>query len=290
MNSAEDDANNTMGVIEVSGTDAASFLRAQLTNDVGRIGPDRHMLAAWCDAKGRAQAVVRIAQHHDTYLIILPGSLLAPILKRLQMYVLRAKVDLRDSSDRFVIAGYLGAESPAAECTERRGTQLWLGLRGNTGQSARALVLSQIDAETPQNSLDVGGDTWRLSQIDAGLPTVVAATQSLFVPQMLNLHWLMAIDFAKGCYPGQEIIARLHYRGKLTRRLYRFEWAGTLPEAGAAINAADGAAAGTVIMAAEQTTGQGRLLAVVKTSYARSGLSCEQTNLSLLDLPYPTPD
>src|SRR5699024_8855736 len=124
--------------------------------------------------------------------------------------------------------------------------------------------------------------------IDAGLPQITAATQSEFVPQMLNLHWLMAIDFDKGCYPGQEVIARLHYRGRLTRRTFRIGWQGHCPAPGEPVYDERDDNVGQILQAAGDT--EGRALAVLRVDTAASGaLRTENAHaITLLDLPYPT--
>lgn len=281
-----------LGVIEVSGDDAGTFLRAQLTNDVLRLGSDRHFLAAWCDAKGRAILLAQVLEHEgDGYLLVLPCTLIDAVLQRLRMYVLRARVTLTDVSDRYRLAGLIGADLPPAnQLTERDGAR-WLGLSATSDDSARALWIGTADAPWPEGALATDTPEWALAHIDAGVPDVVTATRGLFVPQMLNLHWLLAIDFDKGCYPGQEVIARLHYRGRLTRRLHRLAWRGDEPKPGEEITDDAERAQGTVISAAPAADdgGSGRLLAVLRIDAAGSTLNAGSTALELLDLPYATP-
>ncbi|MFC3104514.1 CAF17-like 4Fe-4S cluster assembly/insertion protein YgfZ [Salinisphaera aquimarina] len=278
-----------LGVIEVRGDDAGTFLRAQLTNDVARLGPDRNFLSAWCDAKGRALMVTRVLVDNDGYLLLLPVDLVDSVLKRLRMFVLRARVTLEDATPRFDIYGMVTDDAPTANRTEARDDHLLLGLPTPSDDRPRALVLAPAGKKRPAGALAVDDHAWALMDIDAGLPELHAATQGLFVPQMLNLHWLLAIDFDKGCYPGQEVIARLHYRGTLTRRLYRMAWSGQMPVAGADVLDGAGERQGTVLQSAG-TGDSGRLLAVLKTSAATQPLVCGQTPLERLDLPYATPD
>lgn len=278
-----------LGIIRVSGPDAGDFLRAQLSNDVLRLGPDRHFLAAWCDAKGRTQLVMRVVAMPDAYLLLVPQPLIASALKRLRMFVLRLKVELADISAQYGIVGLHDVEdAPAVNRTESHGDRIWLGLPGSTEHAARTLVLYPATATPPEHALAADSGAWQLSEIDAGVPQVTAATQGEFVPQMLNLHWLMAVDFDKGCYPGQEVIARLHYRGRLTRRVFRLDWAGSCPAPGDPVHDDAGAAVGQMLQAVGN--GAGRALAVLKIEAAARGelRTGNATALTPLALPYAT--
>ncbi|WP_423820946.1 hypothetical protein V5738_11430 [Salinisphaera sp. SPP-AMP-43] len=278
-----------LGVIRASGPDVDQFLRAQLSNDVLRLGPDRHFLAAWCDAKGRTQLVLRVAMSDDAYLLLLPRELLDAALQKLRMFVLRLKVELTDVSADYQIVGVHDDDRiPPVDRTEQRAGQIWLGLPGSQPHPARALVLTRGAAEPPAPSMPADSADWAMSEIDAGLAQVTAATQNEFVPQMLNLHWLMAVDFDKGCYPGQEVIARLQHRGRLTRRVFRLAWQGRRPTPGEPVHTAD-KTVGQVLLAAGEN--EGRLLAVVQVDAAAAEalhIDDGQT-LELLELPYPTP-
>lgn len=280
-----------LGVIEVTGTDAGDFLRAQLTNDVLRLGPDRHFLAAWCGPKGRTLAVMRVAEQAGRYLLILPRELIPAVVKRLQLYVLRARVSLADISDYYRFTGLTSGSLPAVNRTESDDDRLVLGLPPADDEGTRALAMMPRDTVPPPDGLAVDSDTWQLTAIDAGVPMIYSSTQDLFVPQMLNLHWLMAIDFDKGCFPGQEVVARLHYRGRLTRRLYRLSWSGDQPDIGTDISDTDGNRQGTVIRVASTGDGAGRLLAVIATKAVdTTTLTTTGSTLTPLELPYPTPE
>lgn len=280
-----------LGIIAASGPDAGDFLRGQLTNDVARLGSDRHFLAGWCDAKGRVLMLARVAYIGERYLLIVPRALIPSLMQRLRMYILRAKVDVADVSDELQLAGLLGGELPAVNQTQSDDDRHILGLEPSSDGRARALLLASSASKLPGEAAMLGSDNWQLAEIDAGVPQIVSATQNEFVPQMLNLHWLLAVDFGKGCYPGQEVVARLHYRGRLTRRVYRLQWQGHCPETGAVINNGDDVSVGLVLQSAPSDGDCGRLLAVVKTKAAAlDELYCGTTRLSPLELPYPTPD
>ncbi len=282
-------------VLEITGNDAGAFLRGQLTNDVLRLGRDRHFLAAWCDAKGRTLCIMRVLESDAGYLLLLPASLLEPIVKRLRMYVLRAQVKIDDVTGAWHLAGMRDTTEPLPDdaTVVRDAGRILLGL--GTSAAPRALLLQNAEDSTgTPASVALDSAEWRLAEIDAGVPEVDTATHGLFVPQMLNLHWLLAVDFDKGCYPGQEIVARLHYRGRLTRRLFRMQWDGQQdddrPAPGDDVVDDGQARQGTVLQAAEAASGQGRLLAVLRVDAARQPLRAGNATLERLDLPYATPD
>lgn len=283
-------ASATLGAIAVSGADAETFLQAQISNDVAALGPDDSRLAAWCDAKGRVQAVLRVLRRDDGFLLLLPRALVAPTLKRLHLFVLRARVDLRDVGDELAVRGVIGEateRSPAHDLQPgdvlRDGERQYLAL---PGPEPRCLTIAPPSA-APEA---VDDETWRRADILAGLPQVYPETQGRFVPQMLNLHWLGGIDFHKGCYPGQEVVARLEYRGKLTRRLFRGVLdAADTPPPGTPVTDAEGAVQGEVVDAVPGPEGQD-LLAVLRIDATDGPLQIDGAELTLAPLPYPTDD
>jgi hypothetical protein len=224
-----------LGVIAVTGTDAASFLQAQLTNDSAGLDAARVQLNGYCTAKGRLIAVFDQWSDGDAICLQLPREILPPVMKRLSMFVLRAKVRLDDASPHWATFGMVG---PGAVALLRDA----FGAAPDVGQALAAgdvrinrladgtqarerfvlrcptaladLVRARLSAARP-----VAAGVWWWSQIDAAHPTVVAATQDAFVPQMINLEMLGGVNFKKGCYPGQEVVARSQYLGKLRRRM-----------------------------------------------------------------------
>lgn len=203
------------GLLSVTGDDAREFLHAQLTKDIRALAPDRAALAGWCSAKGRLLATFLVIPSAQGFLLQVARDLAAPVAKRLSMFVLRAKVKIGDESERFAQHGLWStdadAESAAPEvswsgevATVRVGERRYLQL-GPAAQMA-------AEASAPE-------EEWTLQEIRAGRPLITAATQDQFVPQMVNLEKLGAIDWQKGCYPGQEIVARAQYRGQVKRRM-----------------------------------------------------------------------
>ena len=210
-----------LGVIRARGADAATFLQGQLTNDVLTLGPERAVLAGFCSAKGRLQAsfwVTRPAP--DELLLVCAADLLAPTLKRLSMFVLRSKCKLDDATAELPLVGVAGAGfEPAGAMTWRvQDTALGKTIRvPDAAGQPRCIVIGANAAALVEGPV-LALDTWRWLDLQAGVPLIQAATVDKFVPQMLNYEIVGGVDFKKGCYPGQEVVARSQYRGTIKRR------------------------------------------------------------------------
>lgn len=273
-----------LGLIQVSGDDAASFLHAQLSNDVEHLPQNQARLAAYCTAKGRMLASLLMWRRGDQIYLQLPREILPAIQKRLQMYVLRSKVKLLDVSDELVAIGLAGAntttlgqaEPPAniwdtvavgdgvlIRMPDTKGVQRYQWVA--TAAAARE-ALPALSASAPL----LAPSNWRLADIEAGLPSITKATQEQFVPQMVNFELLGGVNFKKGCYPGQEIVARSQYLGKLKRRMYLVEVAGD-------------AAAGNEVFAESDPSQPGGMLVNVEASASGKSLALAELKSSLLD-------
>jgi folate-binding protein YgfZ len=202
---------NRYGLLVVTGADARAFLHAQLTNDISRLPADRAALAGWCTAKGRLLATMLVIPSADGFLLQLARDLAPAVAKRLSMYVLRSKVKIADESDAWAQYGIWDPSSTVAGVAWEGNT-----VTVNVG-AGRFLKIGKDLAFTPTKD----EDAWSLEEIRAGRPLITAATQDQFVPQMVNLETLGGVDFQKGCYPGQEIVARAQYRGEVKRRMKR---------------------------------------------------------------------
>jgi folate-binding protein YgfZ len=234
-----------LGVIRFVGPDAIPFLQGQVSNDTRRLAEGRTVLAAYSSPQGRVLAVMTLLPHSSGVLAILPRELVAPTLERLRKFVLRAKVKLEDVNEEFCVVGEhqpVGEPRPAGNAASAKLTSAGLDVPAETrdyterdgigvarvGKDAKRYWVVGTRASLGERGL--AGDMaasqqvehdWRLSDIRAGLPQVYAATTELFVAQMLNLDLLDGISFTKGCYTGQEIIARTQHLGRIKRRLYR---------------------------------------------------------------------
>lgn len=253
------------GVIRAHGADAASFLHGQLTNDVQGLDAGRARLAGFCSAKGRLQAsfVVWRAGPQD-FLLACSRGVLPAVLKRLSMFVLRAKCSLSDATGELPLYGLAGASAGAVaadlapwQCVEAAG----------------ATFIRLPDAEGTMRAWQVGGsapsvpslplERWQWLEVRSGVPTIEAGTVEAFVPQMINFELIGGVDFKKGCYPGQEVVARSQYRGTIKRRMSLFDVAAAASAGQEVFHSGDAAQpAGMVVNAAPRPDGGGSSLLV----------------------------
>ena len=257
-------------LLAVSGDDATAFLHGQLTNDVESLAAGAAQWTGWCTPKGRLLATFLLVKRPGEYLLMLPAELAAAIAKRLRMFVLRSKVTIADASERYVRLGLAGRSAAALVARELGSTPAPMHSLEHDGTlcvaiDAQRFVLLAAPARAAalrerlgQEATVADADAWEWSLVQAGIPTIVARTQEQFVPQMANFELLGGVSFRKGCYPGQEIVARMQYRGGLKRRMARVHLAsGERPQPGDAVFAASFGeqAAGMVVSAAPSPEG-----------------------------------
>ena len=222
-----------LGIIRVTGADAASFLQGQLTNDVALLSMNESRLAAFCSAKGRMQAsfiiykrpAIDAAQTTPDIYMVCSRDILAPTLKRLSMFVMRAKAKLTNVTGEFSIYGLTGntINSIATQAINTPAIAVFdastvVALHPALGQ-ARALCIMPAGEATPVGEA-LSIDLWNWGEVHAGIATISAPIVEAFVPQMLNYESVAGVNFKKGCYPGQEVVARSQFRGTLKRRAY----------------------------------------------------------------------
>lgn len=297
------------GLLQVCGADAQDFLHAQLSSDVRRLPPDRAQYSSYNTAKGRMLATFLLWRLGEDYVLQLAAELASPIRRRLTMFILRSKVMIEDVSQARVGLGLAGPDARRLLAARfRRLPEAQLGVlhvEGSTliqlGPQRFQMVAPLDQAPALWESLGgaarpVGFSCWEWLEIRAGVPRVTAATQDQLVPQMANLDALGGMSFRKGCYPGQEIIARTHYLGKLKRRLYLAHLdEETAPAPGDALYSSDteGQASGMVVNAAPAPGGGYDLLMVVQQGSVQAGEVRWKTpdgpRLELLPLPYSVP-
>jgi folate-binding protein YgfZ len=213
-----------LGVIGVQGDDAAAFLQGQLTQDFALLGLSEARLAAYCTAKGRMQAsFIGFKRSHGDILLVVSRDILAPTLKRLSMFVLRAKAKLRDATAEFDLYGLAG--SAAADFA---GKQPWIKTQAGDAHvvalypadgQPRALWAAPVGSAPPPGP-GLTHELWLWGEVRSGIATITAPIAEAFVPQMLNYESVGGVNFKKGCYPGQEVVARSQFRGTLKRRAY----------------------------------------------------------------------
>jgi len=270
-----------LGALRISGVDAQRFLQGQVSSDVTRLCADRALLAGYHNPQGRAIALLRlILVAPNDILAILPRELATAVASRLSKYILRAKVKLDDVSGSFNIHGLIGAGDLHPTVA---------GAGSMLVRVADAPVRwLRISAAAAVNSARGDRQKWRAFDIADGQPQVYAATSEEFIAQMLNLDALGAIAFDKGCYTGQEVIARAHYRGRVKRRMQRFvTHASQELMAGAAGRLTDGRAF-KVVDAVKHADGACQFLAV--TTLAQQDSAGPPIEAQALPLPYRLPE
>ncbi len=286
-----------LGVIGARGADAAKFLQGQLTNDVLTIGTSKVRLAGFCSAKGRLQASFLVGSAAtDDFTLVCSDSVLPATLKRLSMFVLRAQCKLRDATAEAPLWGLVGdtARARAGDLPVwgRREAEGVTTLRlPDAGGVVRCIFFAHADAHAsawPAITLD----HWRWLEVQSGLPTIEAATVEQFVPQMLNYEIVGGVDFQKGCYPGQEVVARSQYRGTIKRRMFLFDMASDAAAGQEIFHSSDSSQpAGMVVNAAPAPDGSGwSALVEVKLVALESGHlhlgAADGAELQLAALPY----
>ncbi len=293
-------------VLKITGEDSEKFLQGQFSNDIAALTDASSQLSTWSSPKGRVITlfrIVRVAEHH--YLLQMPGALVEAVHKRLKMFVLMAKVTIELEDDLIclgasgdavtaVLEKSLGAMPQQLDAAVVKNGCVASRVRGDyprfevIAPIAEAIVLWQSAAEVARES---GQQVWRWQNIEAGVPVIGAETTEAFVLQMLNLQHINGVNFKKGCFPGQEVVARMQYLGKLKRRMYRAQVSAEAGlQAGADLYSEGGSSpVGKVVDAVNNGAGQTHFLAVVAIAAAENTLFTDKEAthaVELLTLPY----
>lgn len=297
---------SSLALIRFTGADARAFLQNQLTCDVEALTPEMSTYGSYCTPKGRILATFLLWRSGDDYFMQLPIALREPVQKRLSMFILRSKVKADDASGDWALLGISGrsaatvtriisGKTPAAihgviqakDVTVIRlpGERFELVVAAAAAQSVKELLAHRAEVTEPRH--------WDWLDIHAGVPTVTLATQEQFVPQMANLDLIGGVSFTKGCYPGQEIVARMHYRGTLKQRMYLANITdGEPPQPGDKLYAPETGtqSCGMIVNAAPAPQGGYDALAVMQIAAAERGDvhlgAPEGPALALRPLPY----
>lgn len=298
---------NDLGVIRVSGEDAVSFLQNLLTNDVKALTSGVASLGGLCNVKGRLAATFLLWREDDDVLLALSGELVPTVLTRLSKYILRSKVKLADIGTEKVLIGIAGESAQAT--LEALGALATVPTQPMTTGRIRDSDVIRLDQQRFILALEAdrapalwrelavslrpaGLAAWHWLEIAAGIPRVTTATVEQFLPQMLNLELVGGVSFNKGCYPGQEIVARTQYLGKVKRRMYRVHVEAAVPVPGADVFASESVTqpCGTVILAAPSPLGGYEALVVIQSTGFETGDvhlgSPDEARLGFLPLPY----
>lgn len=224
-------------LIRVTGDDTIGFLQGQLSNDIKHVSENHSQMSVYCSPKGRALALIRIFKTRDDYFLSLPSEIADETIGRLKMFVMRSDVKMEDVTDEYFHFGLCGESASTAlvnaldasstpSNTDDSIVTNDISVQKLAGEVDRFELFGLITNAQPlwdklkQESQPVGESAWNFQRINAGIPEILTATSEGFVPQMLNLQLINAVNFQKGCYPGQEIVARTKYLGKLKKRLY----------------------------------------------------------------------
>lgn len=295
------------GVIRARGADAGKFLHSQLTSDMTGLGPSQSRLAGFCSAKGRLQASFVVWKPaDDEFWLACSASVLQATLKRLSMFILRAQCRLDDLTVQRPLWGVAGApgmslseglavwgkrdadEATVVRLPDALGVRRCLWIATSPGHS------EATPSATP-GANGLGLDAWRWLEVNSGIPIIEAATVDQFVPQMLNFELLGGVDFRKGCYPGQEVVARSQYRGTIKRRSFVFECDDPASPGQEVFHSAEpGQPAGMVVNAARHPEGpRTSLLVEVKLAALETGSlhlgSPQGSRLTRAPMPYEVP-
>ncbi|MBI1421930.1 MAG: folate-binding protein [Gammaproteobacteria bacterium] len=294
-----------LGCIRASGEDVQAFLQGQLSNDITQLHNTHVQLSAYCNPKGRMLAQFLVVPAQQDYLLLLPRAILEPTLKRLRMFVMRSKVTLSDVSAEMVCLGIAGPAAAAGlqpdlavpaddYALTQTDSVLCCRLPGKHSRYLLVTNFEQAKSLWQQHAaqwLATDQHAWHWLDIQAGLPSIWPETVEEFVPQMVNLELINGVNFKKGCYPGQEIVARMHYLGKPKRRMHHLVLDQAIaPAPGTDIYVAtgDGQSAGKVVLA-EASDRQCECLAVLQNDKLETELrlgALDGPRLTLASLPY----
>jgi folate-binding protein YgfZ len=295
-----------LGLLELDGADAFTFLQGQVTNDIKLLNGNNAHYTAYCNPKGRMLALFLAFSHHGHLHLQMPKELIEAVAKRLRMYVMRSKVTITDMSESIIKIGLNGNDAatllaPHFLVIPQQAYELSNSEQGALlrlpGDIPRYEIFTSLDnAKAIWNSLKahakpVGAANWDWLEIVAGIPEITLKTQEEFVPQMLNLDALNAINYKKGCYTGQEIVARMHYLGKVKRRTQLAHIAGdNIPSVGDDIVDTNNQAIGKVVRSAPAIEGGYDVLAESRLENIAEGIYWNGIKLAIKPLPYPLTD
>ncbi len=282
-----------LAILEVSGADSVEFLQNQFTNDIASLTVGKSQFDGWCTPKGRLTALFRVTRvAEERFLLILPRDVAEEVEKKLQMFIFRSKVTIQNLSSTAVRIGLSGpsaeeqlntvaeAKPLPTEVDDAIISEKCTIIRLRPGPHPRFMVIT--DAEPAQKiwshfdvkSAPVGRGVWELIKIRAGVPSIFLGTQESFVPQMVNLQSINGLSFTKGCYPGQEVVARLEYLGKQKRKMYPIfiheESAPTVGSKLYSVSSESAQGAGEIVSIEKDGDGAWEGLAVIEISVAEA--------------------
>ena len=301
---------SNLGLIAVYGEDARHFLQNQLTNDINKVSESLSQLNGYCNPKGRLFTLFHVFQRDETFYLQLPRELIEPMLKRLRMFVLNSKVTLEDASDSLIRIAYASPKAdeeltniidslPTDDYASTFNDEVSVIKLPGTPSHARFEFIGETEAikkiweQLDVHATPIGFPAWQLLDVMSAQPQVTLATSEEFVPQMLNLDVIDGVSFKKGCYPGQEIVARVKYLGKIKRRMYlAFSETDITPQVGDALyrdKDQEAASAGMVVSSTAGPDNGYYLLCSLETAHANDTLFTDKalsSPIKLMEMPY----
>jgi tRNA-modifying protein YgfZ len=280
-----------LGILKIAGDDNENFLQNLLTNDISALAINQSQLSGFCNAQGRLFAIFLLIRRKDHYQIILPKSMCALLQQRFTMYVLRSKVTITDQTDEQICVGLTQPRDNQIESLNLSNT-IYQGHENNNHLSIKLPSnLNRWLYIAPQEQADQLCETlieqqwqldsdsvWNLLDIEAGLPMIFPESKEKFTPQQINLDLVNGVSFNKGCYPGQEIVARLHYLGKPSRRMFLAEaQTNIIPDVATEVTTEDGNVAGHVVCAQHKGNSTLKMLLSLKLTKEESKVFLDQT-------------
>ncbi len=303
MNAVENDSLwsvdlSYLGILRVSGRDRRTFLQGQLTQDLDRLSPEKWIFSGWTSPKGRLLTIAQLFDWRDSIWLLMPVDLIDDVAKRLAMYILRSDVQLEACTisvtglggpNTITTAQSLGitlADEPDASASTEK-----LCVGRLAGDPTRLVALGDLPPFPTPEPTKHDSNTWRLQNIRSGIPVIFAATSEAFLPQMVNLDLCGGVSFDKGCYTGQEIVARTQNLGRVKRRMFRFTYAAELELVPGQTIFSAGRPVGHVVDGASLDAGI-ELLAVVPHTGDDGNLALDEAGtvrLSSAPMPYAVP-
>jgi tRNA-modifying protein YgfZ len=287
-----------LGILRFTGPDALSFLQGQISNDTNRLADRSSLFAAYSSPQGRVLALIYLLPHSSGIAAIVPRELLSRTLERLKKFVLRAKVKIEDAGDDLIVAGYYGEAAlrqlglPIPDAPGRYVEHNGIGVAAVGAEHRYWVIGASTDpalaAAQSANAAEQIERGWRLADIHAGLPQVYSSTSETFVAQMLNLDLLDGISFTKGCYTGQEIIARTQHLGRIKRRLFRLSLPSGDWQVGQALQLTDGRQ-GRIVEVIATGSEAAEALAVLNLEPGADSEAPPSSAVSATVLPLPYP-
>ncbi|PHS72015.1 MAG: hypothetical protein COB22_06265 [Cycloclasticus sp.] len=268
------DLSNDESLISISGKDASTFLQGQITCDINSLTEENHLYGSLCNPKGRVISLFYIFKRLDVFFVVVPKSLSDVLVKRLKMFVFRSKVEIQDVNDNFIIYGDISTADNAFSNSFKI-------LTHSTNQKNSLIIFEQKYLKSFKievfATISNGTSAFYLQLIEAGVPRITSLTSELFIPQTLNLDLLDGISFTKGCYTGQEIIARLHYKGSVKRRMYYFEATNMIQPGTDLFISGESNSLGTIVDCQPTSNQSYAGTAVIKDNYStHTSINCDE--------------